>query len=225
MLLYFALPCTLLIFFASKRLYEMKPWAIFHPFLLSVLSLLLMHYFLNLDYSEYARGTSLLTALLEPAVVILALPLYLQLHLIKAKFNIILSACLLAVLVAFGCALYLMPLLGADLLTAASLAGQHVTTPIAMEISRSLNGIVSLTANMVVCVGILGASIGLVFLKLCGIKDNQAQGVAIGCAAHALGTAKLMETDKIAGAFASISLIICAILSAILMPLLYALLF
>jgi len=225
MFVYLALPCTLLIFFASKRLYEIKPWAIFHPFLLSVSSLLLLHYFLKLDYSEYARGTSLLTALLEPAVVILALPLYLQLHLIKEKFNIILSACLLSVLIAFGCALFLMPLLGASLVTAASLAGQHVTTPIAMEISQSLDGIVSLTAAMVVCVGILGASVGLAFFKLCGIKDSQAQGVAMGCAAHALGTAKIMETDKVAGAFASISLIICAILSAILMPLLYALLF
>lgn len=225
MLFYLALPCTLLIFFASKRLYGIKPWAIFHPFLLSVSSLLLLHYFLKLDYLEYERGTSLLTALLEPAVVILALPLYLQLHLIKEKFNVILSTCLLAVLIAFGCALFVMPLLGADLVTAASLAGQHVTTPIAMEISHSLNGIVSLTAAMVVCVGILGASVGLAFVKLCGVKDNQAQGVAMGCAAHALGTAKIMETDKVAGAFASISLIICAILSAILMPLLYALLF
>ena len=225
MLLYLSLPCTLLIFFASKRLYEIKPWAIFHPFLLSVLSLLLIHYFFKLDYSEYARGTSLLTALLEPAVVVLALPLYLQLHLIKAKLNVILSACFFSVLIAFSCALFVMPLLGADLLTAASLAGQHVTTPIAMEISRSLNGIVSLTATMVVCVGMLGASIGMAFLKLCAVKDNQAQGVAIGCAAHALGMAKIMETDKIAGAFASIALIICAILSAILMPLLYALFF
>jgi predicted murein hydrolase (TIGR00659 family) len=225
MLFYFALPCTLLIFFASKRLYAFKPWAIFHPFLLSVSSLLLVHYFLKLDYSEYARGTSVLTALLEPAVVILALPLYMQLHLIKAKFNSILAACLLSVAIAFSCALFLMPLLGADLVTAASLAGQHVTTPIAMEISHSLNGVVSLTAAMVVCVGILGASVGHGFVKLCGVKDNQAQGVAMGSAAHALGTAKIMETDKVAGAFSSIALIICAILSAILMPLLYAVFF
>lgn len=225
MLFYLALPCTLLIFFASKRLYAIKPWAIFHPFVFSVSSLILLHYFLKLDYLQYERGTSLLTALLEPAVVILALPLYLQLHLIKEKFNIILSACLLAVLLAFSCALFLMPLLGADLVTAASLAGQHVTTPIAMEISHSLNGIVSLTAAMVVCVGILGGSVGLAFYKLCGVTDNQAQGVAMGCAAHALGTAKIMETDKVAGAFASIALIICAILSATLMPLLYAVFF
>ena len=118
-----------------------------------------------------------------------------------------------------------MPLLGAEPIIAASFAGQHVTTPIAMEISDTVGGVVSLTAAMVVFVGILGASIGISFMKSCGVKDKQAQGIAIGCASHALGTAKLLEKDKVAGAFASVALIICAVLSALLMPLLYALLF
>ncbi|MEH6454314.1 MAG: LrgB family protein [Psychromonas sp.] len=224
MLLYIALPLTILIFVVSKRIYSFKPWAIFHPFLLSVLSLLLLHYFLKLDYSEYERGTSLLTSLLEPAVVTLAIPLYLQLHLIKAKFNTIIIACLLSVTIAFISAFYIMPLLGADLIIAASFAGQHVTTPIAMAISETVGGVVSLTAAMVLFVGILGASIGNHFMTMCGIKDNHAKGVAIGCASHALGTAKLLEIDKVGGAFASVALIICAVASAILMPLLYALL-
>jgi predicted murein hydrolase (TIGR00659 family) len=225
MLIYYALPLTLLIFFASKRLYAFRSWAIFHPFLLSVLCILLLHYFLKLDYSEYLRGTNLLTILLEPAVVTLAIPLYLQLHLIKAKFNTIIITCLLAVLIAFVSAFYLMPLLGAELFLAASFAGQHVTTPIAMEISETVGGVVSLTAAMVLFVGIFGASVGVSFMKFCGVKDKHAHGVAIGCASHALGTAKLLEKDKEVGAFASIALIICAVASAIIMPLFYALLF
>lgn len=224
MLLYIALPLTILIFIISKRIYSFKPWAIFHPFLLSVLSLLSLHYFLDLDYSQYERGTNILTALLEPAVVTLAIPLYLQLHLIKEKFNIIMLACLLSVMIAFVSAFYVMPLLGADLRIAASFAGQHVTTPIAMAISNSVGGIVSLTAAMVLFVGILGASIGNSFMSLCGIKDSHAKGVAIGCASHALGTAKLLEVDKEGGAFSSVALIICAVASAIFMPMLYALL-
>ncbi|WP_028862197.1 LrgB family protein [Psychromonas aquimarina] len=225
MFLYIALPLTLLIFFAGKRLYAYKPWPFFNPVLLSILSLIVMHILLGLDYAEYEKGTFLLTSLLEPAVVVLALPLYLQLHLIKAKLNIILSACLLSVLTAFACAFYIMPLLGADLITAASFAPQSVTTPIAMEISKSLQGIISLTAAMVIFAGIIGASIGLGFLQFSGVKDKQAQGIAVGCASHALGTAKVLEVDKVAGAFSSIALIICAVLSALLMPLLYALLF
>jgi putative effector of murein hydrolase len=114
-----------------------------------------------------------------------------------------------------------MPLLGADPITAASFAGQSVTTPIAMEISKNLNGIVSLTAAMVIFAGIIGASIGLPFLKLCRVKNKQAIGVAIGCASHALGTAKVLEENEESGAFSSIALILCAILSALIMPVLY----
>ncbi len=225
MFFYLALPLTLVVFFASKYLYAVKPWPILNPVLLSIVFLVLIHYLLGLDYSQYQKGTYPLTVLLEPAVVVLALPLYQQLHLLKAKLNSILLACLLSVISAFCCAFYIMPLFGADLVTSASLAAQSVTTPIAMEISKSLQGIVSLTAAMVIFAGIIGSSIGLGFLSLVGVKNRQARGIAIGCASHALGTARVLEEDPIAGAFSSVALILCAILSAILMPLFYLLLF
>jgi predicted murein hydrolase (TIGR00659 family) len=225
MLFYFALPLTLLVFFASKYLYAVKPWAILNPVLLSILFLILIHYLLGLDYSQYQKGSYPLTALLEPAVVALALPLYRQIHFLKEKLNSILLACLLSVVTAFCCAFYVMPLLGADLITSASIAPQSVTTPIAMEISRSIEGIVSLTAAMVIFAGIIGSSIGLSFLSAVGVKNKEAQGIAIGCASHALGTAKVLEVDSVAGAFSSVALILCAILSALLMPLFFAFLF
>ena len=90
-----------------------------------------------------------------------------------------------------------------------------------MEISANLNGIVSLTAAMVIFAGIIGASIGLPFLKFCRIKHPQAIGVAIGCASHAIGTSKALEESEEVGAFSSIALIVCAILSALVMPILY----
>lgn len=224
MFLYFAAPLTVLLFFMSKKLYSIKPWPLFNPVLITIFSLISILVIFNLPYAEYQQGTRIITSLLEPAIVALALPLYLQLHLIKAQFKLILIACFIAVIVAFSCAFYLMPLMGADLMTSASIAAQSVTTPIAMEISKSINGIVSLTAAMVVFAGVIGASIGLPFLALCKVTNRQAKGVAIGCASHALGTAKLLEEDEEAGAFSSIALIVCAILSAIVMPILYYLL-
>ncbi|WP_354624770.1 LrgB family protein [Psychromonas sp. MME2] len=225
MFFYLALPLTLLVFFACRHLHAKRAWPIFNPVLLSIASLIAIHYLFALDFRDYERGAYPLTALLEPAVVALALPLYLQLHLIKAKLKGILLACLLSVVSAFCCAFYIMPLLGADLVTSASVAAQSVTTPIAMEISRSLGGIISLTAAMVIFAGIIGASVGLGFLSLVGVHDKQAQGVAIGCASHALGTAKVLEVDQVSGAFSSVALILCAILSALLMPVFYVILF
>jgi len=225
MLFYLALPLTLVVFFLCKRLYAFKPWPILQPFLISVIILISLHLLFNLDFSQYQSGTSVLTRLLEPAVVALAIPLFQQLHLITRKLGIILICCLLSVCIAFSVAFFVLPLLGADLVTSASLSAQSITTAIAIEVSKSLGGIVSLTAAMVLFAGLLGATIGRSFLHRVGVKDKHAVGIAVGCASHALGTAKLMENDQEEGAFSSLALIVCAILSALLMPVFYSLLF
>lgn len=221
MFVYIAAPLTLMLFYLAKKLYSLKPSGLLNPVLLTIFGLILTLLIFDIPFVDYQQGTSIITAFLEPAIVALAVPLYLQLKVIRSRLKFILISCLLAVFVAFFCAFYIMPLLGADLITAASFAGQSVTTPIAMEISSKLNGIVSLTAAMVIFAGIIGASIGLPFLTLCKVKDQQAIGVAIGCASHALGTAKILEDNEEAGAFSSIALIVCAILSALIMPILY----
>jgi len=221
MFVYIAAPITLIFFFAFKKLYQLKPMTFLNPVLITIFSLVITLLIFSIPYSEYKQGTFMITALLEPAIVALAIPLYLQLKVIRTRLKLILISCFIAVLVAFFSAFYIMPLLGADLVTAASFAGQSVTTPIAMEISANLNGIVSLTAAMVIFAGIIGASIGLPFLKFCRIKHPQAIGVAIGCASHAIGTSKALEESEEVGAFSSIALIVCAILSALIMPILY----
>ncbi|GLS91222.1 membrane protein [Psychromonas marina] len=227
MFFYIALPLTLIIFFLSKRLYDFKPWAFLHPFLVSVVVLIALHLLLNLDFSQYQSGTLVLTKLLEPAVVALAIPLFMALHLIRQKLGIILLSCLLAVCISFTIAFFILPIIGADLQTSASLSVQSITTAIAVEVSHSLGGIVSLTAAMVVFAGLLGSTVGKVFLHKVGVKDKHAVGIAIGCASHALGTAKLLEAEEHQeeAAFSSLALIVCAIFSALLIPLFYSLLF
>lgn len=225
MFFYLALPVTLIIFFLSKALYKRQSWALLHPFLVSMVVLIILHLVFSLDYTQYKSGTHILTLLLEPAVVALAIPLFLQVHLIKQKLNIILLSCLLSICIAFTVAFYVLPLLGADAVISASLAGQSITTAIAVEVSRSLGGILSLTAVMVTFAGLVGATIGRLFLHHVGVKDKQSVGIAIGCASHVLGTAKLLEDCQEGGAFSSLALIVCAILSALLMPVFYVLLF
>lgn len=225
MFFYVALPLTLFVFFLSKALFSVKPWPILHPFLVSVIVLILLHLVFNLDFKQYESGTKILTLLLEPAVVALAIPLFQQVHLIKQKLAIILISCLLSVVIAFSVAFYILPLLGAKPIISASLASQSITTAIAVEVSRSLGGILSLTSVMVTFAGLLGAIIGRVFLQRVGVNDKQAVGIAIGCASHVLGTAKLLEDCQEEGGFSSLALIVCAILSALLMPIFYMILF
>jgi putative effector of murein hydrolase len=93
-----------------------------------------------------------------------------------------------------------------------------VTTPIAIEVSKTIGGIPSLTASVVIVVGIFGAIFGYSIMKLTRVKNPVAQGLSIGTAAHAIGTSRSMEISPKFGAMSSIGLIVNGIFTAILTP-------
>ncbi|MFO6422594.1 LrgB family protein [Motilimonas sp. KMU-193] len=218
-----ALPLTIVVYFGFRKLYSKWAWPCFNPVLLSMVSLIVLHITFDLPYQEYAQGAYPLTWLLEPAVVALAVPLYLQAAQIKKQLGPILLACTVGVSASLLIVIPLAWAFGADLAVIASLAPQSVTTPVAMSITQSLGGIPALTAAVVIVVGILGAAFGLPWLRLVGVNDHHAQGLAMGCAAHALGTARAIEHSERHGAYSSLALILCAVLMALLAPIIFSL--
>ena len=165
-----------------------------------------------------------MTFLLEPAIVALAVPLYKEFIHIKSQLKFILVSCTLGVISSTVTALFIAYILGANNQIIASVAPNAVTSPIAMTLANSLGGIASLAATIVILIGVLGAIYAHPFLKIIGVSDKSAQGLAMGAACHALGTARAIEIDSKIGAFASISLIVSAVLTSILLPILYPLL-
>ena len=99
-----------------------------------------------------------------------------------------------------------------------SLAPKSVTTPIAMEVTQAIGGIPSLTAAVVVCVGLFGAVLGFKTLQLMKINSPIAQGLSMGTAAHAVGTSTAMDVSSKYGAYAGLGLILNGILTALLTP-------
>jgi putative effector of murein hydrolase len=99
-----------------------------------------------------------------------------------------------------------------------SLAPKSVTTPIAMEVSSTVGGIPSLTAAVVVVVGLLGAVAGFKTLELFRVYSPIAQGISMGTASHAVGTSAAMEISSKYGAYASLGLTLNGILTAFLAP-------
>jgi putative effector of murein hydrolase len=114
--------------------------------------------------------------------------------------------------------------LGASRETLASLAPKSVTTPIAMAVSERLGGLPSLTAALVILTGIVGAMTATPLLDVLGIRDWRARGFGIGVAAHGIGTARAFQVDQLAGTFAGIAMGLNGLVTALLAPLLLALL-
>ena len=186
---------------------------------MSILFFIALFSLTPLSYQDYATANLPFIWLLEPAVVALAIPLFSQIQQIKQQFKAIMISCSIGVVIAISTCLSVALLLTDNKVLLLSLMPKSVTSPIAMAVANETGGLASLAAAVVIAVGLLGALGGFTLLKLCKITNPQAQGLAMGCSAHAIGTAKAMEVGNEQGAFSSLALVISGILTAILAPL------
>lgn len=189
---------------------------------IGIIALLLVN--LKLPYSQFASHSQLLSWLLEPAIVALALPLYQQFMHVRKNFLLILVTCSIGIVNATLVAFVLSILFAVPSQLSASVAALSVTTPIALLVTDSLGGISSLAAAMVIFIGLLGALFGFILLKLVKIYNFEAQGIAIGTACHAIGTAAAIAEHPKIGAFSSVAMALSALLTAVIVPLLYPIL-
>ena len=94
-----------------------------------------------------------------------------------------------------------------------------------MGIAEQVGGLPTLTAVVVILTGITGAMAATGLLKLLRIEDWRAGGLAIGVASHGIGTARAFQVNEVAGAFSGLAMGLNALATAILIPLLYRLIF
>lgn len=218
-MIYFYLIATVLIFLVARKLLTPIKSPLANPLLVSILFFIGLFSFTPLNYQDYATANLPFIWLLEPAVVALAIPLFCQIKQIKKQFKAIMISCGFGVVIAISTCLSVALLLTDNKALLLSLLPKSVTSPIAMAVANETGGLASLAAAVVIAVGLLGALGGFSLLKFCKITNPQAQGLAMGCSAHAIGTAKAMEVGNEQGAFSSLALVISGILTAILAPL------
>ena len=89
-----------------------------------------------------------------------------------------------------------------------------------MPLAEELGGIGGITMTAISVTGLLGNMIGPQVLRLFRVSDRVAQGVALGCGSHAFGTVRALELGEVEGAMASLSLVITALLTVVIAPLL-----
>ena len=147
-----------------------------NPILLTIALLIIFLKMTNISYDTYNKGGHLIEFWLKPAVVALGVPLYLQLETIKKQLLPILLSQLAGCIVGVISVVLIAKLMGASDEIIYSLAPKSVTTPIAMEVTKSIGGIPALTAAVVVCVGLLGGILGFKTMKLTHIGSPMAQG-------------------------------------------------
>ena len=189
--------------------------AIFNPLLVSVAAVIGMLLIFRVDYDSYYNGAQYLSYLLTPATVCLAVPLYEQITLLKKHFKAILGGILSGVLTSLVSILAMSAVFGLSHEEYVTLLPKSITTAIGMGVSEELGGIVTITVAVIVITGVLGNMIGEAVFRLFRIEEPGAKGIAIGSAAHAIGTAKAMELGEVEGAMSSLSIAVAGLLTVI----------
>ncbi|NIG21602.1 CidB/LrgB family autolysis modulator [Pantoea sp. Al-1710] len=221
---WWSLPLTVVAYLLARKLAAKINISIINPLLVAMAIVIPILLLTHIPYTRYFAGSTFLNQLLQPAVVALALPLYEQMHQIRARWKTIISVCFIGSITAMVSGTAIALWMGATPEIAATIMPKSVTTPIAMAVSGSLHGIPAISAICVLIAGVLGAVFGHMLLNLFRVHSKSSRGLAIGNASHALGTARAAEIDYQEGAFSSLALVICGIITSLLAPFLFPLL-
>lgn len=209
---------TFVTFLGAKWLQKRTGWVVLNPILMTIAVLITFLKITGISYDTYSAAGRQIDFWLKPAIVALGVPLYLQLKVIRKQWLPILLSQLVGCVAGIVSVVLVARWLGASESVVISLAPKSVTTPIAMEVCAAQGGIPSLTAAIVVSVGLFGAVCGFRVLQLGRIKSPMSQGLSMGTASHAVGTSRAMEEGPKQGAFAGVGLILNGLLTAILTP-------
>jgi predicted murein hydrolase (TIGR00659 family) len=217
----FWLTVTLVVFQVAQWVYlRARAFPLLNPVFVSISVIASLLLVTNTPYNSYFASNQLVHALLAPATVALAVPLYKQLDTLRARALPIALALSTGAVTGIVSAVGLARALGLSSTTVLSLAPKSITTPIAMGVAEQTGGLPALAAALVIVTGVIGAVCGLPLLRAVRIHDDATQGFAMGLVAHGIGTARAFQASDQAGAFSGLAMGLNGILTALLIPLL-----
>lgn len=189
---------------------------IFNPLLVSIIISILVIVAGKIDYNTYYEGAKILSWLLTPATVCLAIPLYEQWNLLKKNYKAVVAGLAAGTITSLTTVLILAFILGLSHKEYVTLLPKSITTAIGMGVSEELGGYVTITVAVIIITGVLGNIMGETICKIFHITEPISKGLAFGASSHAIGTAKAMEIGEIEGAMSGLAIAVSGILTVIL---------
>ena len=195
----FLLTLTVGVYLGAVQLRRRVNCALLHPILVSVAALI---------------------AFVKLSVVALGYVLHDQIYNIRGNVISIVIAIVTGSAVGILSVALIARWMGAEPAVVASLEPKSVTTAIALSLSANSGGIPALTSVVVIVVGVFGGIVGPWVLRKVGVESRIAKGLAMGAAAHAMGTARAMELGAVEGAISGLAIGLMGVATAVLVPIL-----
>lgn len=192
-------------------------WGFLHPLLVTAGVLMVVLSAFHVPMADYQLGGEVVTFFLGPATVALAVPIYKHWPLIRSNavaVGVSLAAgCVTGIATAWACA----RAFHAAHAVVMSVLSRSVTTPITMEVARSLHGSPELAAAITCLSGITGAVIGPALLRALGLAGPIEAGLGMGVTAHGIGTATMLRVSETHGSYAAVGMSLNGVLTACLL--------
>lgn len=197
-----------------------KPWI--NPVLIGIVVLLALLHYEVLHFDQYWQGGSVVSFLMGPIIVALAVPLFDHIQSIWQQMLPVFVSLLVGAVATVASVWILSELFDLSRITKITLTTKSVTTAMGIEIAGAIGGLPALAALTIIMTGVLGAVFGPALLTLFRIKQPLARAMAYGLCAHAIGTQKAFEESVEMGAAATLAMSLMGLLSAIVIPLMFA---
>ncbi|MEE1617776.1 LrgB family protein [Brachybacterium sp. J153] len=178
----------------------------------------------GLEYAEYLEQVTVLTVLLGPATVALALPLLANGRALLSAAPAVLAALVVGAVVSLGVTIGAMRLVGAPTEILLAALPRSVTAPVALTLAEQLAASAPLAVVLTIVSGILGAVLGPTLLSLARVRDERARGFAIGLTSHGIGTSRALAESDVAGGWSSAAMVLNALAMTVALPVLARLL-
>jgi predicted murein hydrolase (TIGR00659 family) len=211
---------TIALYLLAKALYRRWPLWWMTPLVVTPLLLIVIALTLHTSYRDYIGATHWLVALLGPATVAFAIPIYDQRALIRRHWPVLIIGVVVGSGVAMISAWGLASLLGLSDSLRLSLMPRSMSTPFAMTVSGDIGGIPDLTAVFVVFTGVFGAALGEAMLYWLPLRSRLARGALFGIGAHGAGVAKAHQIGREEGSIAGLVMVMVGLLNVLAAPLL-----
>ncbi|MGO1286188.1 MAG: LrgB family protein [Brachybacterium sp.] len=215
----FGLTVTLGIYLLSYGLYHRlgRP-GLLSPVLVTVIGVAAVLQLTGMPYSLYMEQVVMLTLLLGPATVALALPLLRNGRALASSAGAVIATLVIGGVVSIAVTVGAMIGLGADESMLRAALPRSVTSPVGLSIAESLEASVPLAVVLTLISGVLGAAIGPALLTLIRVRDERARGFAIGLTSHGIGTSRVLADSAVSGGWSSAAMVLNALAMTVTLP-------
>lgn len=212
---YFGVVLSLVAYGAGALIRKKFKKGFLNPLLIATALTISVLVFSGISYETYYASANLLSWLLTPATVCLAVPLYEKIQILKDNRKAVTAGIVSGVIASMFSILVMSWIFRLNHEEYVTFLPKSVTTAIGIGISEELGGYQTITAAAIIITGVLGNVAAPFICRIAGITEPIAVGIAIGSSSHAIGTARAMEMGETEGAMSSLSIAVSGLLTVV----------